>query len=714
MLRCSEDTNSHGTFLSYQREQVINYAQLQRVGRTGRKRTGYVHVLLSEGREEKNWDKAQSSYDEVQFSIEQCDKLEFYSDAERLLPAHIKPECVEMVMDIEEHVREDSKSRKGSLNASPNAKGRKRKRDDDLGRNVPPGALMGFVKAKDLVVKGTKKRKKEKDGFDPLLGEDDEDDLDIEAGLDGPRRTLSASAIPTLPKSKGKLKRTSTTIDGSKDKKLVNNKKSGKVGAKKGKKKATEPSTPTLSQFYKAGADDSDDNDIEKGLRSSSLPANSPACVQSVPLCSSPSVGGSPISKHRSSSREISCTADIIDLPETPDRRASNPADEVGLAVDSARKRPHSTTSSTSGKPMLLASSSPALERSSPPSSRGPSSPKPCDPDTSMAWLIADDDEPSIQLIDSSPVIPCKPELRNDDSENECSTEFVGDEPGPSALQSSPGQTTFWPPPMLPSSSSLNHAAAVSSPHQDEIDMPPPALPVHSTAPTPSPASDDPFPALTFAVRAPGRQTRKRPAVEAPGSSPISMPPPSQRRLRRPHDSSSPPPAQLPDPPASPSIQPRRPRKKKRVFRDYEEAQRANPWMDVEAVHSGDDAGEGSGGSDDDELGNESDRAFLVEELPETQVPSSSYDQSAVYRRSLFTQAPGSTAALPRFANRPAPRGREGRRGVIGAERRVVLSSSSPPSRGDGDGDEADEYVFGSFVVDDDAEISFMNDSSEA
>ena len=53
---------------------------MQRVGRSGRKREGYVHVLLAERREEKNWNKAREAYNQVQRSIVRGDQLELYTD----------------------------------------------------------------------------------------------------------------------------------------------------------------------------------------------------------------------------------------------------------------------------------------------------------------------------------------------------------------------------------------------------------------------------------------------------------------------------------------------------------------------------------------------------------------------------------------------------------------------------------------------------------
>ncbi|EMD36709.1 hypothetical protein CERSUDRAFT_123790 [Gelatoporia subvermispora B] len=186
---------------------------LQRVGRTGCKKDGYVHVLLAQGREEHNWAKAQASYKEVQQFIVRAEHLELYGDVPRLLPEHVKPDCVEMVMEIEEHVREDS-SRKRSFagDDEPSSKAKRRKRDDNPNRNIPAGAANGFVNVKDLIARGAgaKKRTKKQKEFDILAGEPDDDDKEIAAGVFGGRRTLSTSALTETSKTKKKPRRTAT------------------------------------------------------------------------------------------------------------------------------------------------------------------------------------------------------------------------------------------------------------------------------------------------------------------------------------------------------------------------------------------------------------------------------------------------------------------------------------------------------------------------
>lgn len=121
--------------------------------------------------------------------------------------------------------------------------------------------------------------------------------------------------------------------------------------------------------------------------------------------------------------------------------------------------------------------------------------------------------------------------------------------------------------------------------------------------------------------------------------------------------------------------------------------------MDVEAEHSGGERTDG--GSEGDELGSESDMQF-VEELPETQV-SPTYDQAAVYRQSLMTQVPGE-GSVPAFASRPV---RRGAGFALAKPRHPVEVSSSPPRS-----DEPDEYEYGTFIVRDEEEISYLTDRS--
>ena len=209
-----------------------------------------MHVLLAEGREELNFDKAKDTHKEVQKTILRGNQLELYADVKRLLPEHIKPECLEKQMEIEEYVRDESKRNRAD-GRSP-TKGTKRKRNDDVLRNIPTGASAGFVSVAELVLKGAKKQKKPAVVKDlEFAGQDDDTDMELESGLvlAPPRRTKSAAA-PKLKESRMKLPKAST-MDGPTTQK---------------KQKRAMASKPVSSQLSSKGVDDENNLEIERGI----------------------------------------------------------------------------------------------------------------------------------------------------------------------------------------------------------------------------------------------------------------------------------------------------------------------------------------------------------------------------------------------------------------------------------------------------------------
>ena len=632
--------------------------------------------MLAQGREEQNWTRAKEKYQNVQDFIVNADQLELYGDVERLLPDHVKPECVERVMEIEEYVREEKLPKRGSRadGASP---GKKRKRDDDPLRNVPAGTSSGFVTVKDLIVKGTKGRKKRKVDVDPekYTGEDDEDDLEIEAGIFGARRAASTSAASRSSKTK-KLRRAKTVA-------------STELAEKPKKKRKKIDSAPVLtsSQIARLGVDDSDDAAIERGLASSSdddLPlsrsrsrtrGHSLARISKKRVASPVEPGERSIIDLTTPRKRTRSTPPVISLSSSPDRPlrqlADNSDDEqmkvlsfAGSPIASSPDQPlklksRSTSIASKARPAGQSASPPSLSFAS--SSR--SSPSDPQENPSMAWLVDDDDDPELEVKVSSPIQhrDSSPTI-DDDPLDLFKDEAVSSFAKNSTLSSSP--VVFYD---------------RSSSGQRGM-MAPPALPTRKVTSQDS----DMMPEPTFAVRGPVKQGKKRAVVDISDSSPLVMPPPSQRRLHRQSES----------PPPSPG--PRKPNKRK--FKDLAEAQKANPWLDVEATHSGD---ERSVGSSDVENEDGYEPSF-VRDIPETQV-SPSYDQSAVYRRSLMSQAPGGSGQGPVFANRPAARGW----GVLGGRGTARVVPSSPRYE-----DEDDDYEFGSFIVQDDEDISFAAHSS--
>lgn len=645
-------------------------------------------------------DKAKDTYKEVQKTIWRGEQLELYADVQRLLPDHIKPDCLEMKMDIQEYVREDGRKKSISKGDSPE-KGKKRKRNDDIGRNIPAGASTGFVSVAKLLVKGASKKRKKignSEDFD-LAGQDDDTDMDIESGavLALPRRTVSTSATTTSKSSTTKAKtklRKAATMDGTKEASTAKKKKEGR--------KRPQPE-PRLSQL---GMDDSDDMEIEQGIGLTRSRSHKR-------ITQSPGYPSSP---------DIPIAATIIDLVSsdsdqplsrsTRRTKESSPAQPAKLISSGSSRNSFNAVSlcANMGSIDLL------IDRS-----EHHSSVSPCkefeDEGQSIAWLVDDDDELDLEIVNSSPVagedrrLPAHP-ITGDES-----VEFVEDLPNArSPLKSNkysghldqpesscsrhrlpePDESIEFldslrhsSPLILSPKSSPAWQLSSSPPPKSQGDgysfnMPPPDLPARIVASSPASFQDQEDPELSFPVRAVRNPTKRSVDCANLDSPLLDMPPPSRRRLHRLRESSP----------------VRHPKSKRKVTRPAV-SPKLNPWIDIEAAHSGDDLSEGSSHADED-VESESDQLFL-QEPPETQV-SPSYDQTAAYRQSLLTHPPA-RGKVPTFANRPVRRGAFGA-GQTSSSRPRPIVSSSPGEEG------PDEYAMGSFVVHDDAEISYIGNSS--
>ena len=671
--------------------------QLQRVGRTGRQREGYVHVLLAKGREEMNWNKAREAYNDVQRSIVRGEQLELYGDVERLLPDYTKPECLEMVMEIEEYDRATTESSRENIVREPS---KKRKRNSDLARDIPSGACTGFVRVAELLAKQKVKKRKKITKFDVDAGLDDDTDEEIEAGLFAPRRAASTSATSTKP-PKTKLRRAKTTTDGGKKRQTTSKKTKARAGA--------DSTELTLSQFSHKGIEDSDDIAIERGPWSTSLTTNpAPSPTRS----SSPDV---PLAQNQSII-DI-CTSAAPSRSSSPSPRYSTPSRSPGVVPPSQHTSPTSPKSPSTGPSGTVVAPEPYL--GSVPPKKGASDQEnapntgECETfveDDSLAWLLADSDDAG-EVTGS----PARPRARKSGSQGSDAIEIEDSEVENESLVvliSSPVRTggPHLPPPL---------------PNRD---MPPPAVPPpRPRLRSPSPVPPEP----SLPVRAAGKAKKRSVIARAADSSSPLYPPRSQKRLRR---------RSSHDPSSSPYSSPPRPQKRKRPrlkVRDTAAAARAIPWIDVEAGHSGDEVSSGRtsplGDEDDDEGEGEGVEGFVTD-LPATQ-PSSSYDQSAVYRQSLLSQAPVKSKnklSVPMFAAPPARRGGV-RLGLVGPAGTTATATamvgaasgsgdalnSSPPRyryarsqfSSPAPSDEEDHYMLGSFVVDDEAEISFIQSS---
>ena len=681
----------------------VDEIQLQRIGRTGRKREGHVHVLLAKGREEANWDKAQSKYQEVQHTIVNGDQLELYGDVDRLIPDDIDPVCKEQMMVIEEYVREKPKARGSRAADSPKraSSSKKRKRNADPGRNIPEGASRAFVPVSKLIEIAAMRRQKDELTLDNDGSlESDEDDRDLEENLSGLKRTTSdVGPVTTVSKPKKPLKRSKTAADGGQ------RKRSTKSAAGRGKASAQKRTKTINSQADLFMEDDEDDEALEKGLPTRPLPANQKQLRGSVspkdhhlsaslrslsPVPESPSRIGSPPSGKWSPVR--------ISLSPSPPRRATTP--------NPTSPSPPSRAMSLDPDPLFMPDSSqpqtvsPAVRKSPSfslskdsrsfalPSISNPTTPLQEAPslqnynDGDMSWLVEEDEREDNGFTANHSVI-----------------EIVSS-PVRIEQTSSPGVTERDNDVCVAESSKMGKYTKSEStmvfsspqPVRRKLAMPPPPVPSRIGA-------TDVAPEPTFPVRPmlAKRPTKRKVSiveddVDVFGSSPRAASPPRRLRQRR-SQSKSPPPR---DPLKNGTNGVERKGRKKDI-RDRTGMAIAPEWVENEAVHSGDEISDGAISGAEDQSENEYDREF-VNDFPSTQV-SPSYNQTQIYRESLLTQAPRGRG--PVFARGPAQRRPFG--DVDRREPRYSVSSS--PTRDPDEG--PDEYEMDSFVVPDDAEITY-------
>lgn len=124
---------------------------LQRMGRTGRKRTGNILLLLMQGKEEENYIRARDNYEKMQQLIASGTRFTFHDDrSPRILPRGVRPEPDrrEIEIPIENSQEELPEPRK---RARPPKKPPKK-------FHMPDDVETGFTKASDL--RGGSARKK--------------------------------------------------------------------------------------------------------------------------------------------------------------------------------------------------------------------------------------------------------------------------------------------------------------------------------------------------------------------------------------------------------------------------------------------------------------------------------------------------------------------------------------------------------------------------
>ena len=129
---------------------------LQRMGRTGRKRTGNIYLLLMKGKEADSYVKAKDNYEKMQTMIEDGSRFVFHDDlSPRIVPREIQPVVDKRVIDIplentQATLPEPKKSRKAPKKKHPKK------------FFMTDGVVDGFVKASRLN-EGSKGQQQEED-----------------------------------------------------------------------------------------------------------------------------------------------------------------------------------------------------------------------------------------------------------------------------------------------------------------------------------------------------------------------------------------------------------------------------------------------------------------------------------------------------------------------------------------------------------------------
>ncbi|KAF9934538.1 3'-5' DNA helicase [Linnemannia zychae] len=85
---------------------------LQRMGRTGRKRSGRICLLLAEGQEEAKYRKSQAAYKQVQRAITQGNSLVYYPDNPKILPGGQPPACDFVNITVPTYVASSGRKRR--------------------------------------------------------------------------------------------------------------------------------------------------------------------------------------------------------------------------------------------------------------------------------------------------------------------------------------------------------------------------------------------------------------------------------------------------------------------------------------------------------------------------------------------------------------------------------------------------------------------------
>ena len=601
-----------------------------------------MDVLLAEEREEKNWEKSKENYEDVQNIIINGNQLELYSDVERLLPENVNPECIQREMVIEPYVPITKDSRKSSP-----TRGKKVKRNNDINRNIPLGALTGFVTASELRPKGSKAKNTPKvKGIDDFRSSDVEDDSVDEEIANG----LQIRPDLKKKKTKGKEKAPTKTLNNYLKKSIPDRLEDdnddmdieGGIKPKNGKRKKTFPSSSSSEN------DEDVHKRIQKQPRKATVPSPDPS--SKLPRGRPQSGTGTKIKSEPPSSSSKAFSSGSAKMPswllESSD--GESPPPPLPKKKGSEATKAIFNSPKTAAKDIHPPSFEETFESLKPKSGPLTSTPK----SLQIFDITSSSQEHEIDIPSSSGAVlnAVTPHKTIDISEINSTIDLSATLASPEisfAIRSKPTKRKRAPM-MTPSSPEVAERGQASKPRR---------IVRRNHSPTPS--------------------------------SSVMAPPP--------------------DPPSVSPVAPRQQQKEKKEKKKPKRPKLNildNPMLfDVEAEHSGSGIsdGEDEDGSILDMIESDSDRRFL-EELEPSQ-GSDSYDQFAAYRMGLMTQAPSQG---PRFASKPKRIGRfaGGRTQVPRSQDDWDRSSSQI-----GEEEEPDEYHMGSFVVDDDEPILFEGSS---
>ncbi|KAL7420918.1 3'-5' DNA helicase [Cryptotrichosporon argae] len=699
---------------------------LQRIGRTGRKRDGQVHVLMSEDREDANWDKAQTTHREIQEEILHSRNLELFDDVEPLIPRGKFPECVEMVMEVDPWDPGDHKRKKRLASAKDVLVGGGKGKEKAIGKKkrvseVPAGAE-GFKSVAQLLrekggAKGKKRAREatlDDEGDEEEEGEEEEriygrEPSDVE--LD----EMDRVRLEPKPLAKGRAK-------GAKSRKIE---PAGKRGRGKAMRVESEDededhgskarassrpskttSSPAVAPAKKAGrksnAADVDDEDEGEdadlffdALSKTRQPEHSTAedadlFIDALSTTRHPQVrigSASPVKPEKTPKQQFKSTTFVnssfdrsliaqpsINAAHSPLAPASPPSrGHIRSSPAWASAPIHPTRRSLS--PGLRTPTAIDFLDGSPPATRRALTPLASPPSSPHAYAPSGQPTRGPALAHAIELVPasCK---------TGTGSELTTRDAAAIGLSQIPG---FWhddplESPVAPASAALS---ANTTRKQGE-QMPPPPLPVtYKSSPFRSPLDSPHVEATQFPIRRGGRvlpqaQARAARPADAPssverngqiGDSPLAQ---LTRLRRRVEDSDS---------PEVRRAKRKRPVPKERVMR----------YLDIDVEISG---SEGSPDEPSSDVETESDRRFAGH-FAATQTVAS-YDQSAAYLAGLSTQGPRRAGLAFRPDNR--------REQWLANARRPVLVS-------DDEGSE-NAYELGSFVVDDDDDLGCASQSS--